>query len=373
MPVFQQLNNYDRIIHQLIKPPIIINDLIDSSEEDRESIKQMIFTKYSTDMLSILPSCECGKTEGEYSLGTVCIHCGTVVKSKVEEVIEPLVWFRKPVGVNKLINPVIMTMLNTRFKKSGFEVIKWLCDTTYKSPVRQPKIINTIMDLGIQRGYNNFVDNFDAIMVKLFELRDFRLKRNTRDYLLELIQTNRQAIFSDYIPLPNKSLLIIEKTNVGIYIDTTIIGAIDAMGMITSIDSPLAEHSVRTKENRTIKAIIKLSEFYENFYKNNLAKKTGVFRRNVVGSRSHFSFRAVASSITGVHKYDELYAPWGVGITAFREHLVNKLFKRGWTYNKSIGFLYGHVEVYHPLIDEMLQELISESQDGKLMCILQRN
>ena len=346
---------------------------MDASEEDRDAVKRLILTHYSSDMLSVLPSCECGATQGEYALGVACVHCGTIIQSPIDEIIEPLVWFRKPNGVDKLINPTIIIMLNTRFKKSGFEVIKWLCDTTYKSAVRQPKILNTIMGLGIQRGYNNFVANFDTIINTLFELRDFKLKRNARDYLLELIQTNRASIFSDYIPLPNKALLIIEKTNVGVYMDSTIVGAIDAMGMITSIDTPLAEHSQRTKENRSIKALIKLSEFYENFYKANLAGKPGIFRRHMVGSRSHFSFRAVASSITDMHNYDEIYIPWGVGITCLMLHLVNKLLKRGYSYNKAVGFLYANIECYNPLIDDLFKELIAESPNKALPAIVQRN
>ena len=373
MSVYLEIVNNDNMFNCLREVPIIVNDLQVNSEEDKEAIRKLVYTKYSSDMLSILPSCDCGKTQGEYALGMNCVHCETPVKSQVDEIIEPLLWFRKPEGVNKLINPMILTMLNNRFKKSGFEIIQWICDTTYRTTVKQPKLLNDIADAGIQRGYNNFVDNFDSIMNFLFNIKDFKLKKGNIDYLQELIVKNRDIIFSNYLPLPNKSLLIIEKTNLGIYLDTTISGAIDAISMITSIDSPLSEHSPRVKENRTIKSIVKVSEYYEKFYKNNLAGKPGIIRKHIVGSRSHYSFRAVISSLTGVHKYDEIEVPWGIGVTAFRQHLINKLLKLGYDYNGAVGFLLGHVEKYNALIDKMLQELITESKHGRIPVLLNRN
>lgn len=373
MPLFQKLVKFDTVINGLKDTPIIVNDLIDQSEENKEHIKSLIYTKYSPDMLTMLPSCDCGKTKGEYNLGSTCPFCDTVVKSVAEEVIEPLVWFRRPEGVEKLINPMVLTMLGARFKKSGFEIIKWLCDTTYKTHVKQPPVLNIILSQGVVRGYNNFVTNFDSIMALLFSLRDFKLKKNQRDYLKELLEVERDAIFSDYIPLPNKSLLIIEKTNVGIYIDPTIIGAIDAIEIITGIDSVMFEHSLRVKENRTIKAISKLSEFYEDYYKANFSGKPGIIRKHIIGSRSHFSFRAVASSITDHHAYDEIYISWGVAITVLREHLINKLLKRGYTYNSAIGLLYAHVDNYNEMLNEIFNELLLETGTGGFVCLIQRN
>jgi hypothetical protein len=171
--------------------------------------------------------------------------------------------------------------------------------------------------------------------------------------------------------LPNKSLLIIEETNLGVYIDGIIVKAIDAIEMIMSIDSNEIEHSNRVKENRTIKAIAKLSDFYLGFVKNSIAGKTGLFRKHILGSRTNFNFRAVISSITDAHEYDEIYAPWCVGTTSFRPHLINKLMKRGYTLNHSIEILLAHVEKYSPLIDELLQELIKETKNSKGIVVIE--
>jgi len=373
MPVFQQLIDLNEMFNKLADPPIIINDLSNSSDEERKLISEIITTRYSSDMISLLPSCRCGATKGEFSTNIKCNYCGTNVTSQVENEVESSVWFRKPVGVNKLISPIIWIMLKARFKRSGFSIIQWLTDTTYRPNVKQPLVVNKIVDAGIQRSYNNFVDNFSSIMDFLFSLKEFQLKKNTVDYLKILIDQNKNTVFSDYIPLPNKSFLIIEKTNLGTYVDFIVIEAIDAIEMLVSIDKAFYDQNIRSKENRTAKAISKLSDFYEKFYKLNLSPKSGQFRKHIFGTRTNFSFRAVISSLTDTHEYDTIQVPWGVGLTAFRPHLINKLLKIGYDLNSAIGLLWGHVERYSPLLDSLLQELISESINKSIYVTIQRN
>ena len=373
MPIIQELVEFDKMVAQLRHPPIIVNDLVNATDEEKSKIRDMITTRYQSDMLSILPTCQCGKSKGEFAIGTTCGHCHTIVRSVVDEDIEPIVWFRAPEGVSKLMSPIVWVMLKNRFRKSGFNIIQWLCDTTYRPTVKQPKVINDLIEMNIQRGYNYFVENFDTIMAMLFNMRDFKLKRGQVDYLFKLITDYRHCIFSEYLPLPNKSLLVIEKTNVGIYIDPTIIGAIDAIEMIVNIDSKLSEYTVRVKENRTVKALVKISEFYESFFKVNLSGKGGVYRKHIFGSRTHFSFRAVITSLTDAHQYDEIHVPWGVAVTALRPLVMNRLLRIGYSHNDAIGLMYGHVEKYSPILDNIFDELIKNSPNNGISCILQRN
>lgn len=373
MPIFQELLNFNEIFRTLSEPPTIINDLVNNSEEDKELIKEMVTTRYSSDMITLLPSCRCGATKSESSIKVRCDVCGTIVKSSIEDDIEPTIWFRKPNGVNQLISPILMIMLKNRFKKKGFSILHWLIDTTYRPQVKQPPIVDKLLEMGAIRGYNNFVENFDKTLEVLFSIKQFQLKKGQEDYLRRLIYLERHKVFSDYIPLPNKSLLIIEKTNVGIYVDNIIVEAVDAIEMLVSIDKNFYDQTPKVKENRTAKALLKLSEFYERFYKSNLSLKPGQFRRHIFGTRTNFAFRAVITSLTDSHDYRDIYVPWGVGLTAFRSHLLNKLLKLGMDINSAIGLLLGHVEKYHPLLDKLLEELIAETPYGRIPVILQRN
>jgi hypothetical protein len=374
MGVSLKLVNFTELFFQKSsKTPIIINDFSESSEDDKENFNRLIYTKYSTDLLSNLPSCECGDLVGEHNVGIVCLNCNTPVQSMLEQDLEPVVWMRSPIGVEDLINPVVWTMLSKRFTRSGFDIIRWICDTTYKPTVKTPPVMESVHALGVQRGYNNFVQNFDAIVNALFGLKEFRAKKFSIDPLQTLLQEQRNCIFSKYLPLPNKSLLVIEETNVGTYVDPIITGAIDAIRTMVSIDSPLSSHNVRTKENRTVKTIAQLAEFYDNLYRTTLATKEGIFRKHVYGTRSHFSFRAVISSLTEPHEYDEIHIPWGIGISVLRIHLMNKLLRRGFTPNEGIAFLNEYAQKYHPLLDELFQALITESPYKGIPCVFQRN
>jgi hypothetical protein len=373
MAIYQRLVNFNTQFDQLRELPIIINDVVDNTEEDKERIKEMITTRYNGDMITLLPSCRCGMVKGEFSVGVRCNYCGTTVSSSLEDEIQSSIWFAAPDGVHKLINPHVLLMLKNRFKKSGFSVIQWICDNTYRSTTNQPPVIEKLIASGMVRGYNNFVENYESILEYLFSMKEFQLPKGETDYLKILLAKAGRTVFSDYMPLPNKSILIIEKTNVGTYVDPIIVEGVDAIRMLVSIDNNYYNQQPKAKENRTIKALFKFSDFYEMFYKSNVGSKEGQFRRHIYGSRTNFSCRAVVSSLTGTHAYDEIHVPWGIGITAFRFQLKNKLMKLGMDNNSAIGMLNAHVNKFHPLLNEMLKEFIRECPFKGIPTLIARN
>ena len=353
--------------------PIIINDIQESSEEDKESLNKMLYTKYANDLLSNLPQCECGEISGEFNIGITCQNCRSQVQSVTDYDLEPLLWMRAPIGVKALMNPLVWTMLTDKFTRSGFEIIRWICDTTYKPQVKVPAIMDAVMELNIPRGWNNFVENFDEIMRVLFEIKKIRVYKDKPDPLEVLIQMQRDCIFTQYLPLPNKALLVIEETCVGTYVDPIVTGAVDAIRTMVGIDAPNSSHNLRTKENRTVKTIAQLAGFYDDLARTTLAKKEGIFRKHIFGTRSHFSFRGVISSLTDSHRYDEIHIPWGIGISGLRIHLTNKLLRLGKTPNETIAFLNEHAQKYHPLLEQLFEELIAETRNGGIEAVLQRN
>ena len=77
--------------------------------------------------------------------------------------------------------------------------------------------------------------------------------------------------------------------------------------------------------------------------------------------------------MTEPHRHDEIYIPWGMGITAFREHVLNKLLKRGFLLNDAIMLIYSSVVKYNHLLEEIFNEIITESPWGGIPVIFQRN
>lgn len=372
MSVHLELVNFNEIFSQLKHPPIIINDIAESTEAEKEGLKSLIFKDYDSDLLKNLPSCECGAINGEFNIGVHCLNCNTKVTSPIDQELEPILWVRSPQGVEKLINPVIWIMLCQRFTKNSYNVINWLTDTTFRPSVKSVDVLPELIEVGIQRGYNYFVQNFFEIIEYMFNMKKFKNKDSGNE-LLDLIMQNKDCIFSDYLPLPNRSLLIVEKTGVGVYVDNIITGAIDAIQTIASIDCSLAQHSVRTKENRTTKTIAGLASFYNQYITNHLGTKHGLLRQHNFGSRSNFAFRAVVTSITDKHEYDEVHIPWPVAISVFRYHLINYLQKLGYTANAAIGLLNAYAKVYNPLIDSIFDTLIDASPRKGIDITLNRN
>lgn len=362
------------------RTPIIINDLPAFSESDNVKLNNLIYTTFSSDLLSNVPSCDCGEVIGEYNIGVMCHECNTPAQAVLDQDLDPLTWIRAPTGVKALINPVIWTMLCDKFKIGQFNFILWLCDTNYQTASNVQlsgsilKALSDVEALGIQRGYNNFYEKFDEIIEKLFQVKQFRLRKGVKSELQQLLFENRSRIFCNYLPMPHRSLLVIEETSLGVYVDPITTGAIDAIRTLAGIDTELATHTVRVKENRTARAIEGLKGFYEETYKETMAAKEGVFRKHVFATRSHFSFRAVVSSITDAHNYDEIYIPWGIATSVFSLHLKNKLLKLGFSPNECILRINAAARTYDPLLDRLFKEIIAEAPNGKgINATLNRN
>jgi hypothetical protein len=379
MSISQEPVDFNLVFNQLKARPIIINDVMESSQEEKDNLKSLIYTRYNSDLLSNLPSCACGSgfenentgITGQYNIGVICPNCNTAVKAEFDQVIEPLIWLRAPKGVKGLINPIIWTMLCKEFNVSDFKTMIWLCDSSYrvnstKKTALEITLQKMLEDTGIRRGYNSFIDNFDYLVDFLFTNAETRSKTKTKKVeqnpLKDLLQTYKNCIFSKYLPLPNKSLLVIEETNLGTFVDPIIVGAIDAILTVAGIESTLFQHSQTVKENRTIRALVELANFNDNYMKSGLAGKPGIFRKHEFGSRVNWGFRAVITSLTDQHDYDELHIPWGIGIAVFRYHIMNKLFKMGYTINAAIHLLNFHAKNYSPLLDSIFKELIDETK-----------
>lgn len=382
MPIFLQPVNYDSDFHTLRHAPVILNDLALASAEDRAKVADMVTTRYNGDMVTLLPSCRCGALKGAYSKGekgkeVICSQCLEPVKSSGDDDIETALWMRRPnvhgEQVAPFISLVTLAMLKARFKQNGFNIIQWLLDPDYRPAVKQPEVIAKIIHKGIPRGYNNFIYNFDEIMEILFSFREFAVKRGQVDELQEFLKTNRHLLFSNHLPAPNKALLIIERTHLGVYIDPNIIDGVDAIKMMVSIDKDFYDRTARARENRTAKALLKLSDFYVNYIKTTLNPKPGLPRRHLYGSRNNMSFRAVISSLTDTHNYDEVHLPWCIGLTTFEPYLKNKLLKLGYSPNEASGLIYGHIYKYNALLDRLLKEIVAESPEQAITILLERN
>lgn len=390
MGVYLNIVDHDHDFYRISGvSPTIINDQRAFTEKDIEELNKLIRTVYSGDLLTNIPTCKCGELVGEYNydpdpeLAPVCPNCNTTVRLHTEENLNAVTWIRAPIGVKGLMNPLIWSMLSNRFKVGHFNTINWICDPYYRIPsgLNPPSIINALESRGVKRGFNNFIDNFDEYIDILTQLKkESTLSyagKSKHNFLLELIKQNRNKIFPKYLPVPHNSLLVVEENNTGFYVDAFTPMAINAIQSLAGIDIEEPGKNpttLRLRESRTVTAIAGLAEYYSKTTSERIARKEGIIRKQCIATRSHWSFRAVVSSITNAHNYRQIEIPWGIGVTVFRLHIVNKLFKLGFTPNEAIAFINHHATKFHPLLNKIFKELIAESSHPLgVNCTINRN
>lgn len=374
MGVSLRLVDFDQVFGALSQEPVIVNDLPAFTEADVDKIHKTIYVRHTPDMLSNVPSCDCGKSKGEYRLETVCPLCNTRVKRVVAEQLETITWVRAPHGVDGLINPIVWTMLSERFSIGPFNLIQYLTDPMYRIPDTHAAKFTMLVDqLPFERGLNYFIQNFQAIKEFLFGLNIFKSRtkgRSAPDFLRVMLDKNPKAIFAKHLPIPHRSLLVVEDgTSGGVYLDEHTPKVINAVLTLAGIDTTSSKGelttSLRMRESRAVRAVARTAEYYYYVCSKRLAKKEGIFRKHVFATRSHFSFRAVVSSITQPHHHEQIYIPWGVATSVFQLHLINKLYNMGFAPNEALEFLHRYATTYHKLLDKLFQILIAESSDER--------
>lgn len=374
MSVYLRLVNHDYLFENLKSEPIIVNRFNLDSQAQMEQLNSLIYTSYNGDVLEVVPSCDCRSLKGEHNVGLKCPDCGSLCISVTEKPLESILWIAPPEGINYLINPEVWIILSNELKDSGVSVLEWLTNPQFKVPAeKEPMSIKKLKERGVPRGYNHFCENFDAIMDLLFNgkiIKKRSVKR--RAEIMQFLSANKEAIFSKHLPIPSKLAFITENTAMGTYADPTMAYAVDAIRTISSIENAVTPLTHKTKESRVVQAITKLSMYYSEFY-DMAGKKLGWFRRHIYGSRTHFSFRAVITSLHEQHTYDEIHLPWSLSVMFLKVHLVSKLLKRGFSPNEAIEHIYQNTLKYDPLLDEIFKELINESPYSGIPILLNRN
>jgi len=365
--------SHDGLFSTLQHQPAIVNDYDISSDVDKQSLNELLFTEYDGDTLSAVPSCSCGHlTGGEYE-GLLCRECHTTVCSVTERPLESVLWMRVPDGIDAFISPAAWRKLSKILHIPNFDTMSYLTDPQYtwggKGAAAQK-----LVSLNLPRGLNEFHRNFDQIIAAIFASTAIK-PTHRKDIGPEWLAKYRDRIFTRYLPIPSKMVFIVEKAGSGqtMYADMKMKGCLDAIRTIGSIETATLGVSERTKNSRTVKAIRQLAEFYYAFYKGNISSKKGWLRKAVYGSRLDFTARTVISSIFGPHTYDEIILPWSLSVELLRLHLTNKLRKLNFTPNEAKGKINQSIRQYDALISDLLDELINESTHQALQVILQRN
>jgi hypothetical protein len=280
-------------------------------------------------------------------------------------------WLQKPQEVEFFVSPIILAILLERYKitKPNIPLIKYIMVPNYAIDRKQQKknlgqlekLEFLLKQNNIKRGYNGFVQNFFKI-IEILEDNFVKDRLADRQLFMDFLQRNNRSIFSNYLPFPNKIMFAMDTNELGKFIDKNLLNPINVIRRVTGIDLYTKPSTV--KQLKIAKSLLDLAEFYKGYMKKNFFEKPGLIRKQTGSTRSHFTARAVITSIPGPHVYDELHLPWSLSCTLFREHILNRLYVRGYSYKQAINFLLYHNKVYSPIIDEIFREIIVASEGG---------
>lgn len=339
---------------------IVLNDLPSDTQEERDAIDNLIMTTYdNVDVLSPTPTCQCGRTKMGINLNRICPHCGTVCERPMESQIGLNVWMRVPKGVKAFISPKIYTMLSEILgpMSKNFSLLEWLINDRHPVPPNLPTTcknnLQYLTDLNWPRGLNNFIDNYDWFLNILPNLITRRPQAHVRFF-----RDNRSRTFVEHIPLPTRTLMVLENTPVGSFADLSITGAVDAARTIVDVSRTGFSESLEVLQRKVCFVQRSISTFGVETMKTSGTKKKGWLRGQLFSSRSHFTMRAVVTSIQGVHHHEEMHIPWTQGIELFRIHLMSLLLRRDYSELDAFNLLEAAGRQYCPIVDDLFHQLL---------------
>lgn len=375
MGVHVEIVDLDHWFSTLANQPLLVNDFILTTDTAREELNQLMYAHYEGDTLNVVPQCKCGNLSGVYHINNICPVCSTEVRSVTEQELEPILWAGPPSGVLTLMNPQCWTILTAALKYGSLNILEHLCNPNLPLPPILPKEAQRYLQLKIPRGINYFYKYFDDIieMLTSHNLVHANKKRDVRNEFAQFILENRDVIFCRYLPCPSRLSLITEKTVTSTYTDPSNAKILDAILTISSTENSTRPLSLDVRQARATDAIKKFADYSQDIQGNVVFRKEGWSRKHLFGSRSHWTFRGVITSLSENHQRDELHIPWSMAVMVLEFHLHNKLLKRNYTPTESTAIINESVLQYNPMIDELFDELIRESPYGGIATLLGRN
>lgn len=365
MAIIQAFISIDNLYHK-VNRKVILNDV--KLTDDR--LKDLIYTT-AGEKISLIPQCECGNLHNGFRLGKMCSLCNTDVVKPFDN-IDPLLWTRTFRDDLKWLNPHFWVMLSNIIS-TKVDGLRWLADTSYNPP-KPPEVLPMIAEVIGGRSYLNVINNIEKIIMFLRHNSKFKtmVKTIKLNILLRKFRKNKDILFSTHLPMINKRLFISETSKDGRYDTMLLADVVDnaVMAVVTAND---VDTSDKRLQNATAKLISSSGNLFINYIRDMVGKKQGLLRKNVYGTRVHFSFRAVITSLSTIYDYDEIHVPWVVGVSAFRPHLLNKLMGMDYTLDEASELLFTTAFKHNDLIDTLLKELIAESDYKGLPVLFNRN
>ena len=314
-------------------------------------------------------TCDCGAFIGKDVIGQVCPRCGSEIRLRSIN-FEYTGWIN--LGKYKVITPTHYKKLTRVLGKNMLKFIlgDYKEDTTvrysknddaFEEKQNQKKRgkqaandINTIKKKiakirhcyqGI--GYAEFERNFESIM------RDCTPSANREE--METLIAEKEKVFTSKIPVYSTAFRPVVKTSEDLKYPKVNKFFSSICSIQTRLDDMLLDEEIRQALN-TIQA--KWIEAADHTIKNEMSKKKGSIRSEIVGGTFSFSARGVVT-LKYILRDDEIMVPFAMAITAYQFKITHRLAVR---HHMTLEQAYLFVQTYplDPHVTSILDEIIAE-------------
>lgn len=340
---------------------IILNRINYSAKDYVEKRNALVFARAGE--LNFVARCSCEHLTGNVHIGLTCQECGTVCRNDFssQNQLEHNIWLSIPEFVPGVLHPTAYIVLSTWLSRKGApNYIDVIVDPSTDLP---PELVGKVTG----RGHAYFYHNFDMLME--FFLHYFRFvdkkhaKRKNADHIESFVRNYRSVMFCTKLPVMASVLHSITSADGSAegrqYADASTQKILDAATDLANLEAATAKtrpSAIPIVLQKVYKSYI---EYITDIERNRLSKKKSLIRRHMLGTRLHFSVRAVI--IPHMDRYDELYFPWAVTVNLLKLHIIGRLMRK---HRLSIGEATAKQVTalmrYDPLIDQIMKDLIAE-------------
>ena len=352
------------LIDMITNNGFVIND-----EEDQYTPVNVDQLINSSKFMDVEYRCDCGAFIGQDIIGRVCTRCNTEITLRSlnfrytgwvdispHKVISPIYYHM----LKRVISPNMLNYILGNYK-SDQSVPYNENDTNFVENKKNRKTgrvaANDIQAIRKKvpkskyiyegLGHDNFRNNFEEIVTSCAKTSDE----------LQILLDEKDSVFTSKIPIYSTAFRPVSKTS-----ETMFYPKINKwFSQIVAIQCKLKDMVLPIE---TIQALNYIQNYWidatEHLIKNEVSKKDGFVRSEIVGGTFKFSARAVIILDISL-ALDEVDLPIYMCITAFQYKITHILSVR---YNMTLEQAYLYVRDYkiHPEVVDILQEIIDEEQ-----------